>query len=66
MRIEVNNNLTYECEETVQIGDKVLLPNPWWMDPGTVNIGTVTALSSEYEGECVWILAVLPDKEEAT
>lgn len=63
MRIEVDHRFAYECEETVKVGDMVVLPTPYWMVAGSVHIGKVTALTSDYDGDCLKILRVLPEKE---
>jgi hypothetical protein len=58
MKILVDNKLTYECNEKVKVGDKVLLPAPWFMG-GSTYIGNVTSLKSDYEGSCISVIKVI-------
>lgn len=52
---------TYETDLPVKMGDKVLLPTPSWLRDvkGPTWEGTVTAMESDYTGQCVRILKVI-------
>ena len=58
MKIQVNNQYTYETDLTLSIGDKVRYPTAEFLRDvfGNTQIGTVTSLSSNYNGYCVKII----------
>lgn len=60
-RVVVNNNYTYETSENVKVGDRVLLPTPYWLADvqGPTWEGVVTSLKSEYTGDCISIIRIL-------
>ena len=51
---------TYETDLPVKVGDKVMLPTPYWLRDvkGPTFEGTVTSLESKYTGDCVRILSI--------
>lgn len=58
MRVLVGNH-TYECDIIdIKVGDKVLLPTPYWLQDvkGPTWIGEVTSLNSDYDGQCERII----------
>lgn len=59
-RVKVGN-YTYETELPVKVGDKVLLPTPYWLRDvkGPTWEGKVTQLTSDYTGPCVRIIKIL-------
>lgn len=57
MKIIVDNKLTYECEYSVDIGDTVVVPAPWYMESSTTK-GKVTQLGSEYTGSLIKVIRV--------
>ena len=59
-RVQVGK-YTYETDLPVQVGDTVLLPTADWLkaDLGPTHEGTITSLTSDYDGECVKILDLL-------
>jgi len=58
MKIQVNNQYTYETDIALNIGDKVRYPTASFLRDvlGNTQIGTVTSLSSDYNGNCVKII----------
>ena len=58
-RVVVDHKYTYETDiEDLQIGDTVVLPCPPY-DTDETWQGKITALESDYDGDCVMILAKL-------
>lgn len=65
-RVEVNNKYTYKTAEKVKVGDQVLLPSADWVASASGCSswqGTVTSLSSAWDGPCATIIEVLPKEE---
>lgn len=43
----------YDCrDDTIAVGDRVIVPGPFWDAPGATQYGRVTALGSSYNGPC--------------
>lgn len=56
-KIIVDNKFTYLTDMKVRKGTKVLLPPfPWCQDPW---IGKVTSLTSDYDGDCKFIITTI-------
>ena len=64
MKITINGHLTYICNEEVEVGDEVVLPPPHWKPPGSLHVGKVTSLTGDYDGECLEVLKVIPQRKE--
>jgi hypothetical protein len=59
MKIIVDNKLTYECSYSVNVGDIVVVPAPWFLqDNGPTTTGKVTKLGSDYSGHVISVLSV--------
>lgn len=58
MRVIVDNNYTYETDLALSVGDRVVLPTPYWLREfkGNEWVGSVTSTTSSYSGECVRII----------
>ena len=59
MKIIVDNKLTYECSYSVNVGDIVVVPAPWFLqDNGPTTTGKVTKLGSDYSGHVISVISV--------
>ncbi len=59
MKIIVDNKMTYECSYSVNVGDIVVVPAPWFLqDNGPTTTGKVTKLGSDYSGHVISVLSV--------
>lgn len=58
MRVIVDNNYTYETDLVLNVGDRVVLPTPYWLQDvkGSEWVGVVTATSSSYSGDCYKVI----------
>ena len=58
MKVIVDNNYTYETNLSLKVGDRVVLPTPYWLRDvkGSEFVGTVTSLNSSYSGDCIKII----------
>jgi len=66
MKKIIVNGYTYETDLDVNIGDTVEFPTADWLRDvyGYSQEGVVTALESDYDGECVRILSVVSKKDD--
>jgi cell shape-determining protein MreC len=58
MKVQINHQYTYETDLDLKIGDKVRYPTASHLQDvfGYTQIGTVTSLTSDYNGYCVKII----------
>jgi hypothetical protein len=66
MKRIIVNGYTYETDLDVNIGDVVEFPTADWLRDvyGYSQEGVVTALESDYKGECVRILSLVTKKDD--
>jgi len=63
-RVIVNNQYSFDTNLKVRVGSTVVLPTPYWLRDvkGDTWEGKVTALTSDYTGDCVQIISVKKSK----
>jgi hypothetical protein len=67
MKIVINGQWTYETtSKKVKVGDTAVLPSTSWMkDVRPTWKGTVTSLTSDFDGSCVKVIRIIPAKKTA-
>jgi len=59
-RVIIDNKYTYETNiPRLRVGNKVVLPTPYWLRDvrGNTWIGRITSMTSTYEGYCEKIIS---------
>jgi primosomal protein N' len=65
VRLQNGKQFTYEADDGIKVGTRVMLPKPYFYMQSDANpIGTVSSLETDYDGPCKRILAVLDDEVE--